>query len=133
MKANADKCHLLVSSDESCTARIEYFSIKNSTEEKLLGVKFDSNLSFESHITSLCKKASQKLHALARISHYMDLNKRRSLMKAFITSQFSYCPLIWIFHRHNLNNKINRIHERALRLVYQNNLSFSEFLIQTIL
>ena len=80
MKANADKCHLLVSSDESCTAKIEDFSIKNSTEEKLLGVKFDSNLSFEGHVTSLCKKASQKLHALARISHYMDLNKRRNLM-----------------------------------------------------
>ena len=128
MKVNADKFHLFVSSDESCTVKIEDFSIKNSTEEKLLGVKFDSNLSFEGHITSLCKKASQKLHALARISHYMDLNKRRNLMKAFITSQFSYCPLIWMFHSRNLNNKINRIHERALRLVYQNNLSFSELL-----
>ena len=126
MKANADKCHLLVSSNESCTTKIEDFSIKNSTEEKLLGVKFDSNLSFENDVTSLCKKASQKLHALVRISHYMDLNKRRNLMKAFITSQFSYCPLIWMFHSCSLNNKINRIHERALRLVYQNNLSFSE-------
>ena len=67
---------------------------KNSTEEKLLGVKFDSNLSFESHVTSLCKKASQKLHALARISHYMDLNKRRNLMKALITCQFTYSPKI---------------------------------------
>ena len=49
-------------------------------------------------------------------------------MRSFITSQFSYCPLIWIFHSRNLNNKINRIRELALRLVYQNNLSFSEFL-----
>ena len=71
MKANADKCHLLVSSNESCTD----FSIKNSTEEKLLGVKFDYNLSFENNVISLCKKASEKLHLLARISHYMDLNK----------------------------------------------------------
>ena len=58
----------------------------------------------------------------------MDLSKRRNLMKAFITSQFSYCPLIWMFHSRNLNNKINQIHEQALRLVYQNNLSFSELL-----
>ena len=115
MKANADNCHLLVSSYERCTAKIEDFSIKNSTKEKLLGAKFDSNLSFESHITSLCKKASQKLHALARISHYMDLNKRRNLMKTLITSQFSYCPLIWMFHSRNLNNKTNRIHELALK------------------
>ena len=128
MKANAHKCHLLVSFNESCTAKIEDFSIQNSTEEKLLRVKFDSNISFVNHVTSLCKKASQKLHALPRISHYMNLNKRRNLMKAFITSQFSYCPLIWMFHSRSLNNKINRIHERALRLVYQNNLSFSGLL-----
>ena len=63
MKVNADKCHLLVSSDENCTAKIEDFNIKNRTEKKLLGVKFDSNLSFEGHIASLCKKASQKIQA----------------------------------------------------------------------
>ena len=58
----------------------------------------------------------------------MDLDKRRNVMKAFVTSQFSYCTLIWMFHSRNLNNKINRIQERALRLVYYNNLSFSELL-----
>ena len=116
MKANADKCHLLVSSDESCTANTEDFNIKNSTEEKLLGGKFDSNLSFESHVTSLCKKASQKLHALARISHSMDLNKRRNLMKAFIIYHFSFCPLsFWMFYTRNINNTINRTHEPTLR------------------
>ena len=116
-KTSADKFHLLVSSDKRCAAKIEDFSIKNSTEEKLLVVKFDSNLSSEGHITSLCEKASQKLHALGRISHYIDLNKRRNLIKAFITSQFSYSPLSWMFHSSNLNNKINWTHERALRLV----------------
>ena len=44
----------------------------------------------------------------------------------FTVSQFSNCTLILIFHSRNLNNKINRTHERALRLVDQNNLSFSE-------
>ena len=53
MKAKADKFHLLVSSDENCTANIEDFSIKNSTEEKLLRVKVDSSLSFGNHVTSL--------------------------------------------------------------------------------
>ena len=77
MKANTNKCHVFVSSDESSTAKIEDFNIKNSTKEKLLWVKFDSNLSSEYYVkrtkTTLCKKASQKLHTLARISHYMDL------------------------------------------------------------
>ena len=40
-------------------------------------------------------------------------------MKAFIESQFSYCPLIWMFCSRKMNKKINHIHERALRLVYE--------------
>ena len=56
IKANAYKCHLLVSSVKNCTAKTENFSIRNGTEEKLLGVKFDSNLSFENHVTSLFVK-----------------------------------------------------------------------------
>ena len=59
----------------------------------------------------------------------MDLPKRKVLMKAFITSQFSYCPLIWMFHSRTLNNRINNIHERALRLAYNDNQSsFKELL-----
>ena len=59
----------------------------------------------------------------------MSLEKRRTLMKAFIESQFNYCPLIWMFHSRTLNNKINRIHERALRTVYSDyNSSFNELL-----
>ena len=129
MKANAGKCHLLVTTNSAVSANIEEFVINNSNEEKLLGIKIDTKLSLENHVSSLCKKASQKLHALARIVNYMDLSKRKSLMKAFVTSQFNYCPLIWMFHSRELNNRINRIHERALRLVYQDNsLSFAELL-----
>ena len=52
-------------------------------------------------------------------------------MKSFITSQFGYCPLIWMFHSRRLNNKINSIHERALRITYQDRMStFQELLIK---
>ena len=86
-----------------------------STQHRLLVMTEKWRKSFENLVTSLCKKASQKLRALARISHYMDLNKCRNLMKSFITSQFSHSPLICMFHSRNLNNTINQIHERALR------------------
>ena len=48
----------------------------------------------------------------------MSTNKKRLVMKAFISSQFSYCPLIWMNHFRTKNNKINKIHERSLRVVY---------------
>ena len=50
-------------------------------------------------------------------------------MNAFITSQFGYCPLVWMFHSREMNNRINRIHERSLRIVYKNKQStFQELL-----
>ena len=59
----------------------------------------------------------------------MDLPKRKVLMKAFFTFQFSYCPLIWMFHSRTLNNRVNNIDERALRLTYKDNQSsFKELL-----
>ena len=77
----------------------------------------------------MCKKASQKLYALARIAPFMDLKQRRNIMKPFVESQFGYCPLIWMFHSTGLNNKINRIHERALRITYKDKSStFQELL-----
>ena len=50
-------------------------------------------------------------------------------MESFIISQFNYCPLIWMIHSRGLNNKINRIHERALRIVYDDNRSSFEDLL----
>ena len=85
MKSNNDKCHLLVTTEKSVSINIDGSNVTN----KQLGIKFDSSLTFEGHITNLCKKASQKLQALAGIVNYMDLAKRKVLMKAFLTSPFS--------------------------------------------
>ena len=50
-------------------------------------------------------------------------------MKAFINSQFGYCPLVWMNYNRKINNRINRIHERALRVVYNNdNATFPQLL-----
>ena len=50
-------------------------------------------------------------------------------MKAFILSQFSYCPLVLMWYSRTLNNKINKLHERALRLVYDDRQSTFEGLL----
>ena len=73
--------------------KVDTAHIENSFSEKLLGVKIDSSLNFEEHISSVCKKASAKLNILARITSYIDEGKRHLIMNAFFNSQFSYCPL----------------------------------------
>ena len=117
-KMNGDKCKLLVTKNEdNASLMIDGYTITGNKCVKLLGIKIDNNLNFNDHVSTIYKKVGLKLILRLR-------------MKAFIESQFSYCPLIWMFHNSQLNNKINRLHERALRLVYNNStLSFDELLM----
>ncbi len=119
MKLNEDKCHLMIFGNKckDSVVTIGNSIIKESDYEKLLGVTFDKKLSFTKHVEDLCKKANQKLHALARLSNYTDPVKLKLLMDAFINSQFNYCPLVWMFHDRTINSKVNKIRERALRIV----------------
>ena len=50
-------------------------------------------------------------------------------MKAFIESQFAYCPLLWMFCGRQINARINHIHERVLRVVYNDEVSLFEGLL----
>ena len=118
MKANPGKCHILLNSEKPEIILTNGISLAASSHEKLLRVIIDLELQFENDITELCLKVSKTVNTLCRISSVMSLEKRRTLMKAFIESQFNYCPLIWTLHSRTLNNKIHRIHERALRTVY---------------
>ena len=130
MKLNQSKCHFLAAgSPEHLWIRVGNEKIWESQAEKLLGITVDKNLNFESHLKILCKKVNQKVSALARIAGILPFQKRHILLKTFIESQFSYCPLIWMFCSSSMNKKINRIHERALRIVYRDyESSFEELL-----
>ena len=133
VKLNEEKCYLLVFFEKETDISIKVRSsvIKESKEEKLLGVVIDQKLNVKQHVNMVCTKASQKLHALARASAYMPKEKTRTVMRAFIMSQFSYCPLMWMFHDRGVNTEINYIHERALRKAYHNRTSSFEGLLIT--
>ena len=129
LQMNTNKCHLLITNKNDISVRIDQDIIKCEDSVKLLGVTIDNKLAFKEHLSNLCKKVSLKLHALARISNFTSQNKLRLLLKAFIESQLGYCPLVWMFHSRSLNNRINSLHKRALRLVYKDpQLSFEELL-----
>ena len=129
LKANPGKCQLLLTSKDEASIKIYDTDIKSSSSKKLLGVIIDNKLTFNEHVSKFCKKASNRLHALAQISKYTTKDKLRTTMNAFFSSQFAYCPLIWMLNNRTLNNKINKLQERALRLVHNyNTSSFYELL-----
>ena len=118
MKANEDKCHLIVNTNELTEIKIGDFTIKNSASEKLLGVNIDSKLNFDCHVNHLCNKANKKLRALARVTSYMTLEKKKIVMNSFFNAQFNYCQGgccrcsrgIWMLHSRKNNNKIKHLH-----------------------
>ena len=130
MKANISKCHLLVNKNDEVVINLGETEIKNSEYEKLLGIKVDTKLNFNEHLNDIISKASRKVNALSRVVPYMSLSKKKILMNSFFNSQFSYCPLIWMFHSRIMNNKINRLHERCMRLIYGDKTSSFEELLE---
>ena len=121
MKLNEEKSNLSIfgAKSDRMTLNIGATLIPESESEKLLRVTIDSRLNFNFHVSKFCAKVSRKLHALARVSNYMDTEKAKLIMRSFIMSHFSYCPLIWMFHDRTTNSRINKIYERALRNVYR--------------
>ena len=80
---------------------------------KNLGI--DKNLKFDEHIKDICSKARSKCFALSRIRKFLTVDKARLLYNAFILSNFSYCPLIWMFCSKSDNTLISNTHKKALK------------------
>ena len=99
MKLNSDKCHFIVAGNrhEHLWVNVGNSKIWETAPEKILGVTIDFNLKFEEYVLNILASAGKKLTALARMSHILKFSKMRLLIKSFVASQFSYCPLIWMF------------------------------------
>ena len=86
MKINSGEKHILFSRNNNASANIYDNTVISENKNELLGIILDSKFSFEDHINNPWKKASQKLNALVRIAPYMCLEKRKTVMKAYIIS-----------------------------------------------
>ena len=89
----------------------------SSSKVKLLGIAFDKNLNFKSHIENICCKAN-KIKTIFRIRSFLTLSHAKVLAKAYILSNFRYCPLAWMFFGKCSNNVIMKTHHRCLRTIF---------------
>ena len=116
--------------EEVVIANIGNSSIRETHEVKLLSVTIDRELKFKKHVQSIYSKAGKKLNALARLCIILSFNKRKVLMNAFVIPKFASSPLIGMFVDKTLNSKINAMHFRALKIVYQDNVSIFDELLK---
>ena len=98
--------------------RLKSGRVQNKTAKRN---NHDKNCAFWWIYLESVQKACRNLNALTTVCKTMFLERRRTFMKAFIETQFGYYPLIWMFCERNSNNRINHLHEQALRVVYNNN------------
>ena len=115
MKLRIDKCHLIVWGYmcEQVWVNIgQYFIWLESNDVKLLGITTDRDLKLDKHVLKICSKANQRLSVLSRMAKLLSFNKRRTLFKAFVGSQFKYCPIVWMFHSRCTNNIIKKLFVR---------------------
>ena len=136
MKMNKEKCHFLVTGHkyEQLNVNMGKNQIWESTSEKILGVQIDAKLKFDKHVDYLLKVAGRKLTGrkltiVARMSIILPFSKLRLLIKSFFDSQFSYCPLVWMFCGRTRNNRINKLQETALRILYKDDQSTFQHLL----
>ena len=120
VKENADKCHLITSSKAPVGTEVSNITIMTEEKVKLLENYIDNRLNFRYHISQLCKNTGEKL----------NISQDKLITNPFIMSQFSYYPLIWMFHSRDMEHRINRTHARTLRLIYpnQHQLTFKKLL-----
>ena len=125
MILNPDKCHCMCLGKDAVNDILKLCDVelKSSELETVLGIEIDQKLIFNCHVETLCSKTAEKLSSLQRIANIIDEEKRNLLFNAIIKSQFSYCPLVWMFCSRRSNNLINNIHERALRATFDDHTS----------
>ena len=106
-----------------CSLKIGSMTIKESDEVELLGITIEKALNFKKHIENSCRTSRYKLHALRRIRKYLKLDKAKLLGNTFIDSQFNYAPLIWMFCHKSTYLKMQKIHHKSLKVIYQSDAS----------
>ena len=131
LKANPGKFQFMILTRKQYDTQemlINTITVKETNEVKLLGIAIDKSLSFKNHIDNLCRTANYKLHALRRIRKHLTLEKAKLLGSSFIESQFNYSPLIWMFCKKTYYLKIEKIHYKTLKVIYNCNDSYEELL-----
>ena len=134
LKANPGKFQFMILGDKTCykhILKIDSTCVQSSDDVTFLGVMIDKNLTFKKHIDNLIHKAQYKLHALRRRRKVLAIEKAKILGNAFIDSQFSYAPLIWMFCRKTLYSRIEKIYHRNLKVVYGIDDSYSNLLVSS--
>ena len=111
--------------------KINSIKVEASDDVLLLRITIDKKLTFKQYDENLSRKTQYKVHALRRIRKFFAIEKAKILGNAFIDSEFNYAPLLWMFCRKTLYSKIEKIHHKTLKVIYESNDTYDNLLLQS--
>ena len=124
LKANPEKFQAIIFGNQcdtsDVTINIGQTSVNMCEVVKLLGVYIDRDLNFSHHVSELCKKVSQKVNALSRLTPSLTMESKLTLYNCFVLSQFGYCSIVWHFCKLADVKKMEKVQHRALKIISQN-------------
>ncbi len=134
MKATPEKFQAIAFGRKTHNLQISFnldgVNIKCDEEVKLLGVTFDFMLNFNTHIANICRKTARQLNVMKRIGRNINKLGRLTMYYSLIMSNLNYCPLTWHFTGETNTKKIEKLQERALRFIYDDNsMSYHDLLL----
>jgi len=125
MKANPSKFQIMFLgkhiSSQNHELRLNEFILQASSSICILGVDIDEHLTFTGHINNICSKTAKQINSLYRIKNDLNNTCRKVIFNSYIASSFNYCSTIWMFTTRGNLGKLDKLHERALRLTYSDN------------
>ena len=96
---------------------INNFPIEQVSSTKSLGVSIDENLSWNTHIETVCKKISSALGLIKRIRDFVPFYFLLNIFNGLVKPQFDYCSLVRNCCSTGLAEKLQKLQNRAARIL----------------
>ena len=108
---------LLVHSNEHINIEIDGIAIKKVNETKSLRLQIDEHLTWARHVENISKKIASAIGALKRVRQFIDTNTALKIYGALIQPYFDYCSSVWDGLNITLDNKLQKLQNRAARVI----------------
>ena len=118
---------------EEIDISIDDRTIKRVDNTKSLGLAFDAQLSWSKHVDEICKKASSAIGALKRVQPFIPTDVVVQIYNALILPHFDYCSPVWDCTSGCLSDKLQKLQNRAARVITQSPFKTSSYFLLAML
>ncbi|KAK7108062.1 hypothetical protein V1264_015864 [Littorina saxatilis] len=127
LQLNSDKTEVMLACPKKflnhpslpASLTVNELPISFSPSVRSLGVTLDPTLSFQKHISNICKSAYLELRKISSVRHYLTADATKTLVCSLVLSKIDYCNSLLAGLPKYLLDRLQRIQNNAARLVFK--------------